>query len=970
MLRFAFAALALIPLAFSQNLPAIRWVHQVDGSESDLAGLGTDAQGNSYLVGSTLSANFPVQAAVQDHLSSAGLYRIDGSASTSAALGLTSASSITVDPQDAMTLYATSAGSVLRSTDGGVTFSSLALPSFSARIVAIHPANNRILYAATFDQGILRSTDAGATWTAINNGIVAPTGQQVAAQNIWIDPNTPDVLFAEVRTSFVRSSDGGDSWQTLYANANVTNVYLDAAQPGVFYAPFASYGNTPEYGVIKSADHGQTFTKLATPSVFYSIVSDPNQAKRLLGANKFSIFESLDDGSTWTQTPIQATGVVSDWTSGVLYAISANRIIRISGDLQTVTPVGPPALGFIQEIMVANGSAYVAVTGTNDVFVTKLDSAGNVVYSTYFGGSADDIATAMTVDGAGNVYVTGTTTSLDFPVTQGVYSGSGRSFLFRLNPDGSVGYSTYFAPGGTTPNSIAVDSSGSAYVAGTSVGGLPVTPGAYQTTCNCDSIPAFFMTVFPNSGFLAKFDPAASSLIFSTYVGPSFSLYSAIVAIALSADGSVYLAGHNGIHRINAAGTSQLSSSQPIVNAAAIAIGRDGSLYLAGAPGSNAFQTTPGAFQSTPAARPSLPTQGIPFSGAAVIRMDAQLATVLASTYFVGIYGNQIKALAVDPSGNVYLAGSTAPRGLPTLTPLQGGFAPNSGFLGELSGDLSTLLFSSYFGNSEYFGVQSIALAPGGDVVMGGSGRQPFSASGPVNIYVNRIYVAAPPPSLRIDAVMNAASVLDGPVSAGETIVVRGGGFGSGAKLLIGETAVPAISISPTAITAVVPPSVPAAAVIVRVQSGGASSNSVLIQVSAAAPGIFSADGSGYGQGYILNKEGTQNTPANPAAPGDPITIFATGVGPVSFTNGYAVAELPASVFIDGFYSDGVAAVMGPVKGLPGSVYQITVYVPNPATLAARNPNLANFKFPPLVGVIMSVVGRSSQNGLAISISP
>jgi len=74
-------------------------------------------------------------------------------------------------------------------------------------------------------------------------------------------------------------------------------------------------------------------------------------------------------------------------------------------------------------------------------------------------------------------------------------------------------------------------------------------------------------------------------------------------------------------------------------------------------------------------------------------------------------------------------------------------------------------------------------------------------------------------------------------------------------------------------------------------------------------------------------------------------------------------------VFIDEFYANGVAAAMEPVQGFPGSVYQITVYVPNPATLVANNPDLANFTLPPLAGVVMQIDGASSQNGLAISIS-
>jgi hypothetical protein len=129
----------------------------------------------------------------------------------------------------------------------------------------------------------------------------------------------------------------------------------------------------------------------------------------------------------------------------------------------------------------------------HNAYVTKLDSSGNVVYSTYFGGNGDDLATAMTVDTAGAVYVSGTTTSTNFPVTQGAYSSSAQSststFLFKLNSDGMVGYSTYFAQ--LQPTAMAVDSAGSAYLTGgvgPNPGLLPTTPGAYQTVCACEII--------------------------------------------------------------------------------------------------------------------------------------------------------------------------------------------------------------------------------------------------------------------------------------------------------------------------------------------------------------------------------------------------------------------------------------------------------------------------------------------------
>jgi hypothetical protein len=83
-------------------------------------------------------------------------------------------------------------------------------------------------------------------------------------------------------------------------------------------------------------------------------------------------------------------------------------------------------------------------------------------------------------------------------------------------------------------------------------------------------------------------------------------------------------------------------------------------------------------------------------------------------------------------------------------------------------------------------------------------------------------------------------------------------------------------------------------------------------------------------------------------------------------------------VFVDGIYSNGIAATSGPVAGLPGNVYQIGVYVPDPAQLATQNPNFLNFKFPPQVGVklVFGVVNplnpdnsaMISQPGLVLSV--
>ena len=103
---------------------------------------------------------------------------------------------------------------------------------------------------------------------------------------------------------------------------------------------------------------------------------------------------------------------------------------------------------------------FVVAATTADAFVAKLDPTGAVVYSTYFGGSGNDGVSALAMGSDGSVYVAGTTTSLDFPTTAGAYqttSATGSNFVFKLNPDGSLAWSTYFATNPSTLQSIALD---------------------------------------------------------------------------------------------------------------------------------------------------------------------------------------------------------------------------------------------------------------------------------------------------------------------------------------------------------------------------------------------------------------------------------------------------------------------------------------------------------------------------------
>jgi hypothetical protein len=447
------------------------------------------------------------------------------------------------------------------------------------------------------------------------------------------------------------------------------------------------------------------------------------------------------------------------------------------------------------------------LAGDSDIFVTKLDPSGNIVYSTYFGGTGAELATAMTVDAQGNVYVIGHTASADFPITPGAYSpsvpspsiaGSSLTFLFKLRPDGATGYATYFSNFLTAPNAIAVDSAGSVYITGLSYGGLVTTPGAYRTSCTYVPPAGIFSFVSINGAFLTRFDPGGSRLEFSTYLGVPL----VASAIALAPDGSAYVAGaptrtaSPDVLHLDANGTSVIASAATGLSGQGMVLAADGSLYLIDPAGMGAglFTTTPGAFQPSSDLAPGANS---PQTG--IVRMDAQLSGVLASTCFGGVFGNGAKTIAVDARGDVYFGGYTSPRSLPMRTPFQQGFGQSiTGYVAELSPDLSALLFSSQFGDNEAFGVNGLAIGANNITLSGNTGLPSQ------NVWVNSLVITGAP-RLRIDAIQNQATGFTDPLSEGETIVIQGAGFDSSAQVLIGGVAVTPISIASTNIVAVVP---------------------------------------------------------------------------------------------------------------------------------------------------------------------
>jgi hypothetical protein len=589
----------------------------------------------------------------------------------------------------------------------------------TVRFLIVDSSNSNYLYAATDVQGILKSTDGGITWNPINTGIAPLADGAISATHIWTDPKFPQVLFAATNDGVVRSANGGASWSVVSTAA----AFDDSLISDPFTAGTVYWGTSE--GILKSTDEGQTFVRLSTlpdQSPALALGADPTHPGVFYAGSYSGIYRTVDSGMTWANRTPGATSVLTvDPRSSTFYAsIAAFGIVKTTDGFGTLTPLGPPVAA-PREILIAGPNLFEVTAPSSDVFAVKFDPNGNVVYSTYFGGSATDAAAALAVGPDGSLYVTGATLSIDFPVTAGVYSttkpgtpGTLSSFVFKLNPDGSLGWSTYFADL-TTVDAIAVDSTGAPYISGSTNGRLPTTPGAYQTDFQPVETCAFQCFPSPSAAFVAKFRTDAAGLVCSTYVSSDSHKNVVTVALALAVDssGNVWFGGRGNVVGLNAGGSRLIASTmQAGISIAALALdsnsnvcatGSASSIYPDSSTPAFVFPATLGAVQPAPQpATPFLPGQMPPggISDAFVVEWDSSLSRILAATLLGGELADAGESIAVDAPGNVIISGITDSKAFPTHAPSQVSFSARAGFVAGLDPSLSHLYFSTYLGDT------------------------------------------------------------------------------------------------------------------------------------------------------------------------------------------------------------------------------------------------------------------------------
>lgn len=317
-----------------------------------------------------------------------------------------------------------------------------------------------------------------------------------------------------------------------------------------------------------------------------------------------------------------------------------------------------------------------------DVFIAKLNSTGNAaVYVTYLGGSGEERAPKIAVDEDGNVYVTGVTSSFDFPTTHNAFQrkqpGFSAPFVAKLNAGGdSLVYGTYLGAASALGPvvGIGVDAEGQVIIAGnTSSDTSPTTPGAFQKKRG-----GF------NDAFVARLNRDGSALIYATYLGGAFDDFAA--SIAVDASGSAYVAGRSlsddfpttrhayqqdnkggdlcFVTKLSAAGDRLIYSTflgDDFKTLNAIAVDLSGNAYVTGDTKGPNLPTTPNAFQRALAGG----------SDAFVMKLNESGSELLYSTYLGGIDNDSGEAIAADSLGRAYVTGSTMSPDFPITNAFQ-----------------------------------------------------------------------------------------------------------------------------------------------------------------------------------------------------------------------------------------------------------------------------------------------------------
>jgi uncharacterized protein (TIGR03437 family) len=630
----------------------------------------------------------------------------------------------------------------------------------------------------------------------------------------------------------------------------------------------------------------------------------------------------------------------------LMFTMSALGPLRASVQQLPALPQGAVAKALQVD---ASGNIYVAgsflpptpnpSSDTSDAFAAKLTPDGSkVLYFTALGGSGADAAAALALGSDDSVYVTGTTSSSNFPVTAGAlqttYGGQkSQAFAARIDPAGGVAYATYIGGAAdTTGVSIAVDGAGDAFVLGTGLPtGVAAIAGGDTATLG---------------GFVVKLNPAGSQLLMGfTGLGGAF--------LAIDGQGSVYITGQStpeltappytagafqtkqanmgcagdaffGIPcqyayaaKADATGTQlmYLTGLNGTYGAspAGIAVDADGNLLIAGTTYSPDFPVTMGVFESTYAPTiPPIQSEGpsvfltAPPATGFVTKLNATGAGLVWSTFFGGSSNDTVQAMNIDPEGWIVLAGLAGSADLPGTEDAPAGCRPSAietiSYAARLAPDGTSVSPTELlYGNGTYVfaaAVQSqaagVASSAAGSVVA----LTTTGALAAANLFAPARVACVTDPADNVqllsvvpgqDISIFGDTLAQGLVPEGESSIVASG-------VVVNFSGTPALLlyVGPDQVNVEVPGAIGADSSVTMEVSNSTTTlpydQTLTLGVVTLQPSVFlTADGlaGAYAaclpgvaapEAVALNADGSLNSAANPAAAGSTVTIFLNGV--------------------------------------------------------------------------------------------
>ncbi|HLK40296.1 MAG TPA: SBBP repeat-containing protein [Polyangiaceae bacterium] len=401
-----------------------------------------------------------------------------------------------------------------------------------------------------------------------------------------------------------------------------------------------------------------------------------------------------------------ATGAISSSAPGAI-AVDASGDVFVTG-MTTADDFPTTANALTGSINVSMNPGSVP----EDAFVTKLGGSGTtLVFSTYLGGTSSDLGSGIAVDKTGNVYVTGTTSSGDFPLKNALFTslpgkaGASAGFVTELSPDGSgLVYSTLLL-GGIVGNAIAVDGAQNAYVAGTGGNDAVVvklaTGGsklAYTFSLKGSSSTPGVATSTSAAGIAV--DGMGNAYVVGRTSSPDFPVANGLSA-KLSGSSDAFVAKIDPMGATTPYATFLGGGGDE--QGTAIAVDGKGNAFVTGSTGSSDFPTK-GAVDGALAAGDASNGSN---TDAFVAELDPSGSALVYATYLGGTAEDVGTGVAIDGSGNAYVTGWTRSFDFPTKNALfpglmQGDEAPPQSdvFVAELATGGASLVYSSYIGGS------------------------------------------------------------------------------------------------------------------------------------------------------------------------------------------------------------------------------------------------------------------------------